>query len=80
MTVDAKGFDTTTRGAVRFFWGWLVAATGVSVAGNVAHAVLTAPVGTVRFAAAAAVVPPAVLLGSTHSVALLVRAHRVGLH
>ncbi len=80
MTVDAKGFDTTTRGAVRFFWGWLVAATGVSVAGNVAHAVLTAPVGTVRLAAAAAVVPPAVLLGSTHSVALLVRAHRVGLH
>src|ERR1700743_3154484 len=36
--------------------------------------------GTVGLAAAAAVVPPAVLLGSTHSVALLVRAHRVGLH
>jgi len=31
-------------------------------------------------AAAAALVPPAVLLGSTHSVAVLVRAHRVGLH
>ena len=80
MVADAAGFDATTRGAVRFFWVWLVAATSVSVAGNVAHAVLTAPIGTVRLAAAAAVVPPAVLLGSTHSVALLVRAHRVGLH
>lgn len=67
-----------TRGAVRFFWVWLIAATSVSVAGNVAHAVLTAPSGTVRLAAAAAVVPPAVLLGSTHSVALLVRTRRVG--
>jgi len=34
-------------------------ATSVSVAGNVAHAVLTATGGTVRLAAAAAVVPPA---------------------
>lgn len=70
--------DATRRGAVRFFWIWLILATGVSVAGNVAHAVLTAPSGTVRLAAAAAVVPPAVLLGSTHSVALLVRTRRVG--
>jgi Protein of unknown function (DUF2637) len=80
MMADATAFDAPTRGAVRFFWVWLLVATGVSVAGNVAHAVLTAPMGTVRLAAAAAVVPPAVLLGSTHSVALLVRAHRVGLH
>jgi Protein of unknown function (DUF2637) len=80
MITDAKVFDATTRGAVRFFWAWLIAATGVSVAGNVAHAVLTAPIGTVRLAAAAAVVPPAVLLGSTHSVALLVKARRVGVH
>jgi Protein of unknown function (DUF2637) len=80
MMADATAFDAPTHGAVRFFWVWLLVATGVSVAGNVAHAVLTAPMGTVRLAAAAAVVPPAVLLGSTHSVALLVRAHRVGLH
>jgi hypothetical protein len=78
--VEARAFEAATGGAVRFFWAWLIMATGVSVAGNVAHAVLTAPMGTVRLAAAAAVVPPAVLLGSTHSVALLVRAHRVGLH
>jgi hypothetical protein len=63
---------------VRFFWVWLILATGVSVAGNVAHAVLSAPGATVRLAAAAAVVPPAVLLGSTHSVALLVKTRRVG--
>lgn len=67
-----------TRAAVRFFWTWLLVATTVSVAGNVAHAVLTAPPGTVRLAAAAAVVPPAVLLGATHSVALLVKTRRAG--
>jgi hypothetical protein len=80
MIAEARASEATTAGAVRFFWVWLVLATSVSVAGNVAHAVLTAPMGTVRLAAAAAVVPPAVLLGSTHSVALLVRARRVGLN
>jgi hypothetical protein len=78
MIAKARASEATTTGAVRFCWVWLVVATSVSVAGNVAHAVLTAPMGTVRLAAAAAVVPPAVLLGSTHSVALLVRTHRVG--
>ena len=78
MIGDATAREAATRGAVRFFWVWLILATTVSVAGNVAHAVLTAPLGTVRLAAAAAVVPPAVLLGSTHSVALLVRTRRVG--
>jgi hypothetical protein len=79
MVVDARASETAKPvGATRFFWVWLIAATGVSVAGNVAHAVLTAPTGRVPLAAAAAVVPPAVLLGSTHSVALLVRARKVG--
>jgi hypothetical protein len=78
MIADVAAGDATTRGAVRFFWIWLILATSVSVAGNVAHAVLTAPSATVRLAAAAAVVPPAVLLGSTHSVALLVKTRRVG--
>jgi hypothetical protein len=73
----AEGTSNETGGAVRFFWTWLFLATAVSVAGNVAHAVLTAPPGTVRLAAAAAVVPPAVLLGATHSVALLVKTRRV---
>jgi hypothetical protein len=79
LIAEARSAESSAGGAVRFFWVWLILATGVSVAGNVAHAVLTAPTGTVRLAAAAAVVPPAVLLGSTHSVALLVKAHRVGL-
>jgi hypothetical protein len=78
MVANVAAGDATTRGAARFFWIWLILATSVSVAGNVAHAVLTAPSGTMQLAAAAAVVPPAVLLGSTHSVALLVKAHRVG--
>jgi hypothetical protein len=79
MVVDARASEMAKPvGATRFFWVWLIAATGVSVAGNVAHAVLTAPTGRVPLAAAAAVVPPAVLLGSTHSVALLVQARRVG--
>jgi hypothetical protein len=79
VIAKATGSKPQASGAARFFWVWLILATGVSVTGNVAHAVLTAPTGTVRLAAAAAVVPPAVLLGSTHSVALLVKAHRVGL-
>jgi hypothetical protein len=79
VRTKASESEPTTGGAVRFFWVWLILAAGVSVAGNVAHAVLTAPTGTVQLAGAAAVVPPAVLLGSTHSVALLVKARRVGL-
>jgi hypothetical protein len=50
----------------------------MSVAGNVTHAIMTAPRAMVALAAAAAVVPPAVLLGSTHSVALLIKTRRVG--
>ena len=44
-----------TRRAVRFFWCTLIAATGASVAGNIAHAVLVEP-GHPPIAAAAAVV------------------------
>jgi Protein of unknown function (DUF2637) len=78
VNADSPAGDVTAAKAVRFFWAWLIAATSVSVAGNVAHAVLTAPSGRLGLAAAAAVVPPAVLLGATHSVALLVRTRRVG--
>jgi hypothetical protein len=64
--------------ASRFFWLWLFTATSMSVAGNVTHAIINAPRGEVALAAAAAVVPPAVLLGSTHSVAVLVKTRRLG--
>jgi hypothetical protein len=42
----------------------------MSVAGNVTHAAVRAPRTAVALAAAAAVVPPAVLLGSTRCVIL----------
>ena len=44
------------RGAARFFWTWLIVATSMSVAGNVAHAVLHAATGTVALAAGASLV------------------------
>ena len=51
----------------------------MSVAGNVAHAVLHAATGTVALAAGAALVPPLVLLAATHSIAVLVRTRAGGL-
>jgi hypothetical protein len=71
--------DRELRSATRFFWAWLIVATAMSVTGNVAHAVLTASAATVEMATAAALVPPAVLLAATHSVALLVRIRTTGL-
>ncbi|WP_235658461.1 DUF2637 domain-containing protein [Mycolicibacterium moriokaense] len=58
---------------------WLIVATSMSVAGNVAHAVLHAAAGTVALAAGASLVPPLVLLAATHSVAVLVRTRAGGL-
>jgi hypothetical protein len=63
--------------ATRFFWCTLILATGASVCGNVAHAVLAQPEHA-PIAATAAVVPPVVLLGATHGVALLVRSRAGG--
>lgn len=76
--LDVDPDAATIRAAVRFFWGWLIVGTAASVAGNVTYAVLNAPNGITTLAAVAAVVPPVVLLGSTHSVALLVKARRNG--
>jgi hypothetical protein len=73
------GIDRQRRGAARFFWMWLIVATSMSVAGNVAHAVLHAATGTVALAAGAALVPPLVLLAATHSIAVLVRTRAGGL-
>lgn len=68
----------STRTMTCFFWVWLTMATAASVAGNVTHAIVNAPSGSAGLAAAAAVVPPVVLLGSTHSVALLMKARQTG--
>jgi Protein of unknown function (DUF2637) len=63
-------------GTARFYWSWLVFATTVSVLGNITHALLVAPSGFRLLAAVASVVPPAFVLGSTHSVALSLRTRR----
>lgn len=62
--------------ARRFFWAWLLFTMAVSIGGNVIHAWMTAPADRRLLAAIAAAVPPAVLLGATHSVALLIRTRR----
>jgi hypothetical protein len=78
MRTSAPHRVTGVDASARFFWVWLVTASSTSVAGNVTHAIMTAPRAMVALAAAAAVVPPAVLLGSTHSVALLIKTRRAG--
>jgi hypothetical protein len=42
---DAARIDVTARGASRFYWGWLIFSTTVSVLGNIAHALLVGPGG-----------------------------------
>lgn len=71
--------DQARRHALWFFWMWLLFATVVSIGGNVIHAWMTAPATHLKLlAAVGAAVPPAVLLGSTHSVALLIKTRRRG--
>jgi hypothetical protein len=69
------------RGAARFYWGWLIVASAVSIAANVGHAlfiienrqsVLTAA------AAGLAIVPPLVQIAATHSISWLVRTRASG--
>lgn len=71
--------DDARRHALWFFWMWLLFATVVSIGGNVIHAWMTAPESHLKLlAAVAAAVPPSVLLGSSHSVALLIKTRRRG--
>lgn len=69
------------RRATRFYWIELAFATLASIASNVTHAVLNAgghePL-VVLVSAAVAIVPPIVLLASTHSLALLVKISGTG--
>jgi hypothetical protein len=66
------------RHAVGFFWTWLILATSVSLAGNVAHAWLTAAPGTRWLAACVAAVPPIALLLAVHGLAVLAKASASG--
>ena len=49
-----------------------------SLAGNITHALLTAPPGSRWLAAAVAAVPPTVLLAAVHGLAVLVKANTTG--
>lgn len=63
--------------AVRFFWGLLIAATTISLIGNITHAVLPyIPRVVIQIGAAA--VPPIALLAAVHGIALAVRAGASG--
>jgi hypothetical protein len=64
--------------AIRFFWGWLAGATLVGLAGNITHAVLTAPAGSQWLAAGVAAVPPTVLLCAVHGIAVLAKTTASG--
>jgi hypothetical protein len=79
QTTSAAETGHENAGATRFFWLWLIAATAMSVTGNVTHAVLTAVPDRVALASGAALVPPLVLLAATHSIAVLVRTRAGGL-
>ena len=77
-TVGAEVGTRQHRHATRFFWGWLLGATLVSLAGNMTHAWMAAPSSTRWLAVAVAAVPPAVLLAAVHGVAVLVGAGASG--
>jgi Protein of unknown function (DUF2637) len=63
--------------AVRFFWGFLIGATLVSLIGNIAHAIWhLIPVVAIQIGIAA--VPPLLLLAVVHGTALSVRAGASG--
>ncbi len=66
------------RRAVRFFWAWLAGTTLVSLAGNITHALVTAPESSRWLAAAVAAVPPTVLLCAVHGIAVLAKANASG--
>ena len=69
------------RRAARFFWGWLIVASGFSIAANVGHALFIiqhrGSVCTVS-AAVLSVAPPLVQIAATHSISQLVRTRAGG--
>ncbi len=77
MTTQSEITKRNHHRAVRFFWGFLIAATTVSLIGNVVHAMLSyIPRIVVQIGAAA--VPPIALLAAVHGIALAVRAGASG--
>jgi hypothetical protein len=77
MTTQSENTQRCHHRAVRFFWGFLIGATMVSLIGNVVHAVLPyIPAVVIQIGAAA--VPPIALLAAVHGIALAVRAGASG--
>ena len=77
MTNQTEITQRNHNRAVRFFWGFLIGATVVSLVGNITHAVLTyLPSVVIQIGAAA--VPPIALLAAVHGIALAVRAGASG--
>ena len=69
------------RRATRFYWGWLLVASGFSIAANIGHALLIIHNnGSVLTASAAAlaVTPAVVQIAATHSISHLVRTRAGG--
>lgn len=62
--------------AIRFFIGWLVFSTSISIGANTIHAWLTAPPDMKVLAAGVAAVPPLLLLGATHTLAMMIKTRR----
>jgi Protein of unknown function (DUF2637) len=77
MTNQMEVSKRTHRRAVRFFWGFLIGATTMSLAGNIGHAVLSY-IPRVVVQIGAATVPPIALLAAVHGIALAVRAGASG--
>ncbi len=77
MTTQTEITHRNHHRAVRFFWGFLIGATTVSLIGNVVHATLSyIPHVVIQIGAAA--VPPIALLAAAHGIALAVRAGASG--
>jgi hypothetical protein len=77
MTTQTEMGQRNHHRAVRFFWYFLISATTVSLAGNIAHAMLPyIPRVVIQIGAAA--VPPLALLAAVHGIALAVRAGASG--
>jgi hypothetical protein len=77
MTNQTEVSNRTHRRAVRFFWGFLIGATTISLAGNITHAVLSY-IPRVVVQIGAATVPPIALLAAVHGIALAVGAGASG--
>src|SRR4051794_6958908 len=77
MTTQTEITQRNHDRAVRFFWGFLIGATFVSLIGNEVHALLPyIPKVVIQIGAAA--VPPIALLAAVHGIALAVRAGASG--